>query len=140
MSKQLEALRRAKDLLGKFMRGPSGCPWCHCEPNVHSEDCKAHAVYHELVVALDQNVADDRPAVAPDRPAVAPDTPEVAPMGDDEFNAIINGPLAHPLVPFTISRLALALAAVVASSPAAAEALRSHARAREQDDERKGGH
>jgi hypothetical protein len=34
-------------------------------------------------------------------------------MTDERFNALLNGPLSHPLFPFQITRLALALKAVV---------------------------
>jgi hypothetical protein len=58
------------------------------------------------------------------------------PIDDQEFNAIINGPLSHPLVPFAFTRLMLALRAVVdATGGAGADALRAVANSRQQQDE-----
>jgi len=58
-------------------------------------------------------------------------------MSTEEFNRLLNGPLSHPLVPFTITRLSLALAAVVeATGKRGAEALRSHCAARDARDNR----
>ncbi len=56
-------------------------------------------------------------------------------MNDDEFNQLLNGPLWHPMVPFIITRLTLALRDVVeATGDAGAEALRKHCAAREERD------
>lgn len=57
-------------------------------------------------------------------------------MTDARFNELLAGPLAHPLVPFRISRLALALKAVVdATGEAGARALEAYAAARDERDE-----
>lgn len=56
-------------------------------------------------------------------------------MTPDEFNQLVNGPLSHPLPMFSITRLALALWAVVeATGPAGAEALRSYCKDRDERD------
>lgn len=56
-------------------------------------------------------------------------------MKDDRFNELINGPLSHPMMPFTISRLALALRDVVERTGEAGErALEEHCRMREEQD------
>lgn len=57
-------------------------------------------------------------------------------MSTDEFNNLLNGPLHHPLAALAITRLALALRAVVdATGDAGAEALRKHCQARQEKDE-----
>lgn len=57
-------------------------------------------------------------------------------MTDERFNELLNGPLHHPLVPFVISRLALALRSVVEATGAAGEkALESYCAARQAQDE-----
>lgn len=56
-------------------------------------------------------------------------------MTDDRFNALVNGPLDHPLIPFKLSRLALALRAVVeATGEQGAAALEAHCAARQAQD------
>jgi hypothetical protein len=56
-------------------------------------------------------------------------------MSDEEFNELLNGPLAHPVIMFRISRLSKALRAVVeATGDAGAQALRAHCDAREEKD------
>jgi hypothetical protein len=61
-------------------------------------------------------------------------------MTDERFNELLNGPLHHPMVPFAITRLALALFAVVsATGKAGEEALERHCREREASDRMKGG-
>lgn len=59
-------------------------------------------------------------------------------MTDERFNELINGPLLHPVVTFVITRLTLALRAVVEEcGPAGDAALERHCAARaEQDEER----
>lgn len=57
-----------------------------------------------------------------------------AQMGDEEFNALLNGPLHHPLVPLAITRLVGALRCVCATTPLAAEALREYCKDREARD------
>lgn len=48
-------------------------------------------------------------------------------MSDEEFERILNGPLAHPLFIMRLNRLAIALKAVVeATGEAGAQALRDH--------------
>src|SRR6185312_12973900 len=49
-----------------------------------------------------------------------------------EFNGLLNGPLAHPLVPFRLTRLMNALMAVVLCSDEAWEALLEHCRQLEE--------
>lgn len=58
-------------------------------------------------------------------------------MTVERFNELLGGPLAHPLPMFTISRLALALKAVVdATGDAGEQALEAYCSRREtQDDE-----
>lgn len=57
-------------------------------------------------------------------------------MTDDRFNELLAGPLAHPLVPFRISRLALALRAVVeATGEAGEKALEAYCAERQGRDE-----
>jgi hypothetical protein len=61
-------------------------------------------------------------------------------MTDERFNELLNGPLHHPMVPFVITRLALALRDVVnATGKAGEEALERHCREREESDRLKGG-
>jgi hypothetical protein len=56
-------------------------------------------------------------------------------MIDERFNQLLNGPLAHPLIPFTISRLSLALRSVVEATGEAGErALEEHCADREARD------
>ena len=56
-------------------------------------------------------------------------------MKDARFQALLNGPLSHPVVPFTITRLILALRAVVEATGAAGEAaLEEHCALREAQD------
>jgi hypothetical protein len=60
-------------------------------------------------------------------------------MTDERFNELLNGPLAHPLVPFTITRLALALRSVVEATGEAGErALEDHCADREAQDRMNG--
>jgi len=57
-------------------------------------------------------------------------------MNAKEFNRLLNGPLAHSLPMFRMTRLAMALQAVVdATGEAGAEALRAHCRERVEQDE-----
>lgn len=54
------------------------------------------------------------------------------PMGEEEFNELLTGALAHPFPMFMISRLAMALMHVVKETGAeGAEALRAYCRARQ---------
>lgn len=56
-------------------------------------------------------------------------------MTDARFNELIAGPLSHPLIPFRITRLMLALRAVVeATGDAGDAALEAFARQREELD------
>lgn len=58
-------------------------------------------------------------------------------MTNERFNELLNGPLAHPMGPFTITRLALALRAVVeATGEAGEKALEEHCRDRDEQDRR----
>lgn len=58
-------------------------------------------------------------------------------MTNERFNQLLQGPLAHPLVPFTITRLALALRSVVeATGKAGEDALERHCADREAQDQR----
>lgn len=58
-------------------------------------------------------------------------------MTMERFNQLLNGPLHHPLPMFTITRLALALAAVVKATGSLGEdALEAHCRGRQQQDDR----
>jgi hypothetical protein len=58
-------------------------------------------------------------------------------LTDERFSELLNGPLAHPLIPFRLTRLTLALRAVVdATGAAGVRALESHCREREQQDGR----
>ena len=57
-------------------------------------------------------------------------------MTDQRFNELLRGPLHHPMIPFAISRLALALRAVVdATGPAGEKALEDHCALREEAEE-----
>lgn len=57
-------------------------------------------------------------------------------MTDERFNQLLNGPLSHPLVPFTITRLAMALRAVVeATGEAGDRALEQYCAEREAQDQ-----
>lgn len=58
-------------------------------------------------------------------------------MSDERFNELVNGPLNHPMFPFKITRLLLALRHVVESCPEAERAFEEACRGREEDDERK---
>lgn len=61
-------------------------------------------------------------------------------MTNERFNQLLNGPLHHPLVSFTLTRLALALREVVeATGQAGEDALERHCAEREADDNRKAG-
>lgn len=56
-------------------------------------------------------------------------------MSMEEFNRLLNGPLGHPLVMFRITRLTLALSAVVqATGKGGADALWVYCAARDQRD------
>lgn len=60
-------------------------------------------------------------------------------ISDEEFNSMLNGPLAHPFPMFGISRLAIALRIVVqAGGEPAEQALREHCRQRTDRDESMG--
>jgi hypothetical protein len=57
-------------------------------------------------------------------------------MTNERFNELINGPLGHPLIPFRITRLCLALRAVVeATGPSWDRALEEHCASRQAQDE-----
>lgn len=59
-------------------------------------------------------------------------------MTDERFNQLLQGPLHHPFPMFQLTRLALALRAVVDDCGAAGDrALERHCAEREADDERK---
>jgi hypothetical protein len=54
---------------------------------------------------------------------------------DERFNELVNGPLSHQMVPFTISRLVLALREVVIRTGEAGDrALEEHCAARQRQD------
>ena len=56
-------------------------------------------------------------------------------MTDERFNELLNGPLAHPIIPFRITRLMLALRAVVeATGEDGEKALEDWCAARERQD------
>jgi hypothetical protein len=58
-------------------------------------------------------------------------------MTSERFNQLLNGPLHHPMVPFAITRLALALRAVVeATGKAGEDALERHCHDRQAEDDR----
>jgi len=60
-------------------------------------------------------------------------------MNSKRFNELLAGPLHHPLPQFTMTRLMLALRAVVEATGADGErALEEHCRARQEKDERNG--
>lgn len=60
-------------------------------------------------------------------------------MTDERFNALLRGPLDHPLFPFKLMRLAMALRQVVEATGEAGErALEECCRAREEQDRRNG--
>lgn len=66
--------------------------------------------------------------------------PSSSPLNDEEFNAMLSGPLHHPLPMFTSTRLALALRAVVdATGEPGVKALREHCQQREADDKYNSG-
>lgn len=57
-------------------------------------------------------------------------------MTDERFDELVNGPLSHPLPMFSITRLAMALRAVVeAAGEVGEKALESHCEQRAQQDE-----
>lgn len=57
-------------------------------------------------------------------------------MTTDRFNQLLNGPLNHPLIPFQITRLQLALLYVLeATGPAGDRALEDYCARRQQQDE-----
>ena len=57
-------------------------------------------------------------------------------MTDKRFNELLNGPLCHPLVPFVINRLALALRVVVKATGEVGEAaLEAYCAERQRRDE-----
>lgn len=61
-------------------------------------------------------------------------------MTDERFDELLKGPLHHPMVPFVITRLALALRDVVnATGKEGEEALERHCREREASDRMKSG-
>lgn len=56
-------------------------------------------------------------------------------MSDEEFNRLLNGPLAHPMIMFRLSRLSMALRAVMdATGEAGEKALREHCAGRDRKD------
>lgn len=56
-------------------------------------------------------------------------------MTDDRFNELLRGPLYHPMIPFAISRLALALKCVVdATGEAGEKALEAYCAERQERD------
>ena len=56
-------------------------------------------------------------------------------MTDERFNELLNGPLYHPLIPFVVSRLSLALRAVVEEcGPAGDAALERHCAGRDEQE------
>ena len=56
-------------------------------------------------------------------------------MTNERFNELLNGPLAHPMPMFTITRLALALRAVVEGTGEQGEKiLEEHCASREEQD------
>ena len=52
----------------------------------------------------------------------------------DRFNQLLNGPMAHPLLPFRLTRMQNALFTVAVSCPEAWENLERYCRQREQQD------
>lgn len=57
-------------------------------------------------------------------------------MSEEEFNKLLNGPLSHSMIPFRITRLAMALMHVVQETgEKGAEALREFCDAREAKDQ-----
>lgn len=60
-------------------------------------------------------------------------------MTDKRFEELVNGPLSHPMIPFKLTRLMLALRAVVEMTGQAGEdALEAYCRDREAEDRRRG--
>lgn len=60
-------------------------------------------------------------------------------MTDERFDELVNGPLSHPLLPFAITRLALALRHVVeATGRAGEQALEQHCAERQSADDADG--
>lgn len=56
-------------------------------------------------------------------------------MTNERFNQLVAGPLSHPMIMFRISRLTLALRAVLeATGPAGDKALEDHCRDRDERD------
>lgn len=56
-------------------------------------------------------------------------------MTDRRFEELVNGPLGHPMIPFRLTRLVLALRAVVdATGDAGDRALEEHCASRERQD------
>lgn len=56
-------------------------------------------------------------------------------MTSERFNALLNGPLAHPFIPMRLNRLAIALRVVVdATGEAGEKALEAHCQEREEKD------
>jgi hypothetical protein len=57
-------------------------------------------------------------------------------MTDERFNELLSGPLSHPLPMFSITRLVIALRAVIdATGEAGDKALEAHCAARQAEDE-----
>ena len=57
-------------------------------------------------------------------------------MTDKEFNGLLNGPLAHPMIMMRLNRLSIALSVVVrATGEAGEKALRDHCAQRERHDD-----
>lgn len=57
-------------------------------------------------------------------------------MTDERFNELVNGPLSHPLPMFSLTRLVIALRAVVeATGEAGVQALEAHCRQRQERDD-----
>jgi len=56
-------------------------------------------------------------------------------MTDNEFNRLLNGPLAHPMIMMRLNRLSIALRVVVnATGEAGEKALRDHCAERDKRD------
>ncbi len=74
-------------------------------------------------------------------PVTDPSAEDEQQMTESEFNRLLNGPLAHPAVMFRLTRLSIALRAVLdATGPIGANALREHCAERDrQDSPREGG-
>lgn len=64
------------------------------------------------------------------------EVPLVRTMTTDRFNELVDGPLRHPLLPFAVTRLTLALMAVLDATGEIGEAaLEEHCRVRQAQDE-----